>query len=56
MCQPGRPSPHGLSHFGSPALDAFQSTMLSQCDDLALEAGGNGGGAAAEGVLINFDD
>ena len=39
-------------------LDAFQSTMLSQCDDLALEAGGDGGGdgAAAEGVLINFDD
>tara|TARA_Y100000748_G_scaffold300437_1_gene298891 strand:+ start:160 stop:1179 length:1020 start_codon:yes stop_codon:yes gene_type:complete len=45
-------------------LDAFQSTMLSQCDDLALEVagdGGDGGGdggdaAAAEGVLINFDD
>ena len=25
MCQPGRPSPHGLGHFGSPGLAAFQS-------------------------------
>ena len=38
-------------------LDAFQSTMLSQCDDLAVEAGQAGWAAsAAEGVLINFDD
>mmetsp|Transcript_43713 Transcript_43713/g.114896 ORF Transcript_43713/g.114896 Transcript_43713/m.114896 type:complete len:254 (-) Transcript_43713:563-1324(-) len=25
MCQPGRPPPHGESHAGSPALDAFHS-------------------------------
>ena len=38
-------------------LDAFQSTMLSQCDDLAVEAGQAGWAAsAAEGELINFED
>mmetsp|Transcript_26630 Transcript_26630/g.87311 ORF Transcript_26630/g.87311 Transcript_26630/m.87311 type:complete len:366 (-) Transcript_26630:996-2093(-) len=26
MCQPGRPSPHGEAHFGSPALDRFHNT------------------------------
>ena len=25
MCQPGRPSPHGDGHVGSPGFDAFQS-------------------------------
>ena len=29
MCQPGRPSPHGESHAGSPALACFHSTKSS---------------------------
>ena len=29
MCHPGRPGPHGLSHEGSPGLDAFQSVKSS---------------------------
>src|SRR3990170_2064570 len=29
MCQPGRPGPHGVSHAGSPGLEAFHSAKSS---------------------------
>ncbi len=31
MCQPGRPSPHGLSHDGSPGLADFHSAKSATC-------------------------
>ena len=31
ICQPGLPGPHGLSHAGSPGLDAFQRTKSIGC-------------------------